>query len=325
MIVFAEYWAIRDLTGAETGALLALTFAVAVLSWRFVERPFRNRHRMSRMTILTGGGVAIAGAVVAGIGIYATLGLPGRFGDMTRFARATVVDEPKPGDPVCFLQGSWKQWAGDACYLRRGTGRPVLLMGDSHAKHYASALGSDRTLSSNILMYTSAGCLPLFGEDLKGRPDCRANNEHAIDVIRQYRVRRVVLSAHWEYLMVRNTIGFDSVARTIARLRAMGVEVAVIGDNPDYSFNNPQFLAYRLSTRPDANAPFYIKPRNDWSYNRRFAALVSPRLYFDPLVGLCPAGRCLVYRDGQTMMYDNAHFSKFGAAVVEPMIARLFR
>jgi hypothetical protein len=106
------------------------------------------------------------------------------------------------------------------------------------------------------------------------------------------------------------------MADTVRRLRAAGLRVKVVGDNPYYPFANPGYLAYRLQRRIDPNAPFYAEPSNDWSINSGLSRTVAPEDFFDPSKILCSAGKCLVYFRGKLIMEDNGHLSDFGAHYV---------
>ncbi|MGJ3630021.1 SGNH hydrolase domain-containing protein [Sphingomonas sp. MMS24-JH45] len=143
-------------------------------------------------------------------------------------------------------------------------------------------------------------------------PDCAANNAYALRIIRNYNVRRVVLSGYWEYLMDAQGTRLSDVRATVDALHRLGVEVTIIGDNPDFSFSNPVYLSYRLQSRDDPSAPFWIATRNERLQR------ASPRgsrrgSIYDPMRDLCKADRCLAYENGHVLMTDNAHFSDYGS------------
>ena len=77
--VYSNYVS-RATTGwVWTVALIALSFCLAVLSWRFVEQPFRHREVFSRREIFGfGGSVSAATLVLCGL-LFAVHGLPQRF------------------------------------------------------------------------------------------------------------------------------------------------------------------------------------------------------------------------------------------------------
>jgi peptidoglycan/LPS O-acetylase OafA/YrhL len=316
ILVFSSYYLMRPLHPTEVVAALVLMFLLAYLSWRFVERPFRNRKRISRRTVWISTGLGLFAIGALGVATFMTGGWPSRFPPHVR--AMVAASKENHADPRCFIEGGFRQWGGDHCLLVRGSGPRVLLWGDSHANHYVPAILNRRDrLRSTILQYTSAACLPLLDTTLPRRPYCEANNAYVLDIIRRYDIERVVLAANWAYGLERNGAGLDDVRRTVDRLRGLGLDVRIIGDSPDFSFSNPGFLAYRLAQRADPDAPFFVGTRNDWDINRSLEAMVGPQRFVDPLAMLCrPNRECLVYTQGESLMTDNAHFSRFGAELV---------
>jgi hypothetical protein len=290
----------------EMTALIAGMFAAAWLSWRFVEIPFRQR-RVPRVRLFGEAAAMSAAIAAAGIALFLLNGLPSRFPGLAQ------RDKP-PGKPGCFLQKGWTEWNSERCLLTHGPGPVILLWGDSHANHYAAALSASGA-RSKVLLYASAGCPPVLNISVKGRPNCRANNAHALDIIRSMNVRRVVLSAAWEYDFFRADNGMALLGKTVRTLRRQGIDVTLIGDGPVYPFSNPQFLAARLARRPNPTASFYTGVKNDFTFNQRLARAAGPDRFFDPLRLLCRDGLCLAFHRGKLTMRDNGHLSVYGASL----------
>ena len=62
--VFSKYVSVASQGASESAALIALSFCLAVLSWRYVERPFRRRDVFSRRQIFCIGGAAMAATLL---------------------------------------------------------------------------------------------------------------------------------------------------------------------------------------------------------------------------------------------------------------------
>jgi peptidoglycan/LPS O-acetylase OafA/YrhL len=324
IIVFVKYYLMREPTAVETAAMAAAMLLAAWLSWRFVEQPFRNRRRFSRRAILAGG-LALSGAVGAlGLATFALDGFPQRFGARATLAVRDTAQQHQQAR--CFLRNGWQEWQGENCFLTRGPGPVILLWGDSHANHFAPVLKEQAgKYQSNILFYGSAGCPPILDVDIAKRPDCRANNSHALEIIRQYGVTRVVLSSYWQRIFDDNGLRPEQFEASVRRLQAMGVDVRVIGDNPDFPFANPAYLGVRLAGREDADAPFYTGVRNDFGFNAKLARALPPGHFFDPMPLLCRGHECLAYEKGKLLMSDNAHLSRYGAAKLLAAADSFFR
>jgi peptidoglycan/LPS O-acetylase OafA/YrhL len=312
LIVFVNYQLLRPLSATEKISLFVLMICIAALSWRFIERPFRDRSKVSPH--------AIAILSVTGLILFATIGgalffyngLPQRFPGL-RLTEA--VDGRDVAGPRCFVKDADALWDGDACFLSRALNRPVtLLWGDSHANHYKRAIRDMRPpIKANILLYASAGCLPVLHNTGNPRTYCEATNGRVPNIIRKYGVKRVILSGYWQRTAADTGMPLSDLTDTIIRLHAMGVQVAIIGDNPDFSFKNPQFLAYRLQHSKTPLVSYRMATRNDPKTNMTLKQLVGAANFFDPSSILCTRSGCLAYEHGQTLMTDNAHFSVYGA------------
>jgi peptidoglycan/LPS O-acetylase OafA/YrhL len=92
VIVFAEYTTNARLSGWRSVAAIALSLGLAVLSWRWIERPFRDPRRMGRKTIFTWTGVGMASLCAASLALATTDGWSGRFNPATLQYLAAAKD-----------------------------------------------------------------------------------------------------------------------------------------------------------------------------------------------------------------------------------------
>lgn len=311
VIVFFEYVLIRPATSVEKVGLIAAMIAFAALSWRFVEQPARNRRKVPERMIWVGSAIGLAALAGAGLTLYVTDGLPQRFANL----QITKTTQPQPTAAKCFLKNADETWGGDSCFITKKADAPVtLLWGDSHANHYKHGISAlSLPVDANILLYSSAACLPVLHNSGEPRPYCDAVNARVPDIINRFGVQQVILSGHWEYASEESDMPLSDVAQTVRQLRARGLRVMIVADSPEYSFSNPEYLAHRLRQRDEPLAPFYMQPRNNWRTNRTLQRMVGPQDYFDPADALCRKDGCLVYENGETIMSDNGHFSAYGS------------
>lgn len=109
VFVFYRYWQMDEISFVSGTVLIGLTIALAYLSWRFVETPFRDRSRFGRRSIFT-----MAGAGIGGIAILASVGLSAGWSD----SRPMRLDVGQfESDKFALAQQSFE-------WLRRDSGNP---------------------------------------------------------------------------------------------------------------------------------------------------------------------------------------------------------
>ncbi len=157
----------REPTATEGVICVALSIALGYLSWRFVEAPFRDRHRFVRPQILSGALAGIAVAVVAGGFIAKTDGLPGRM--PAEFLALTSEEEADDG-PGCHFVTPDRGRRGDVCVLGAADAAPsFVLVGDSHAGVLSPTIfGAARELGIAGYQYTNSDFRPLLGVSKRG-------------------------------------------------------------------------------------------------------------------------------------------------------------
>lgn len=329
LIVFARYQKMGELDGTDRVVILALTFALAWASWRYIERPCRNRHKVSRNAIFAGAGASLAVVALSGGAIYASNGVSQRFVGVAR-PHLVRADMPQPGEPNCFIEdgkAATEIWAGDSCVLTRGNGKAILLWGDSHAYQYRHVMaGLAAAQGRTLVLYTAAGCPPIFDTVIPARPLCAPSHERIADIVRRYDVGRVILSGDWEAKMAANGIALSQLQATIARLQQLGTDIRMVGDNPRFDFQDIDFIGMRLARQGRLGADYTAEPANNDMFNQRLRALVGPSRFVDPRTVLCPASdQCLIYAGGKAVMGDGSHLSVDGTQRMAPALAPLFR
>lgn len=319
LIVFIRYAAMGNWTAQSALLAIIATFVLGYLSWRFIEQPIRNRRLVPRGRLFAGSGASIVLAGVAGVLLVSARGLPSRFPEAAALEARIEKLRKEDEDVTCILNKKNDRWAGlPHCALTHGPRNAVLLWGDSHAFHYASALRELNGRTSNtILLYGMTACPPIFGIVIAKRPNCGAVNARVPDLIRQYRISRVVLSGFWQAYPRQYVDDPAMLSATVQRLRGLGIQVDVIGDSPYYSFSEVSSLA-TLNKRNQSNEKKLFLPiRNDPAFKRGLERIAGADHYLDPLPWLCRApDQCLAMEGDTPLMIDNNHLSRFGAAKV---------
>lgn len=264
LLVLWAYYLDRPLTPVETAMAITAALALSILSWRFVEQPFR-RARIGRLS--PGRSVLVAGAVLlliaaGGAGLHRLRGLPSRVSPAIQAADSARADFDDLGrcDPTG--TGAWFKTPCDAA-------KTVFVWGDSHAGHFVPALrrlyGKDAVGQVWI-----GGCLPLPDVAPPIRTDtvpvmagirsgkCRDRNKGLMrGLLDRPGIRLVVLGGAWSLFteendgaMKKGRFSVDgssgsstersraliatSLERTVRHFSDRGIEVLLLGDVPSY-------------------------------------------------------------------------------------------
>ena len=318
------------------GAMLAAAvaaFALAYLSWRFVEQPFRDRVRVSRRAVFAGAAACGVALIVAGRIVAIQHGFPGRFpgyDDASRLVgayRDACLDlEATPPAAVASIQ---------ACRLGRRDAAPdFLLIGDSHAAALADGVDlAAKSAGRSGILLSANSCLPLLDVDSdfpRSRAACRWQHEHLIEIVKALGVRLVVLHARWESLGSQPES--EERARlldTLSALAAAGARAVIVTSTPGSRFLVPDILLrkalYGLSIDERPDLPQFL------SDNR-----AASRLFADPQVrrrapvidvypAFCDADKCRMGEGARPYFIDRNHLSALGARMLAPRLADLFR
>jgi peptidoglycan/LPS O-acetylase OafA/YrhL len=313
-----RYRVARELTPLEAGAVVLLSFALAVASWHFVERPFRQAQGgfQRRGVFLGAGGGALAVATFAGTAM-ATNGLPSRVPGFVLVDAPGESEYDTGGQNTCFLDTNqtFADWGGDRCYVTRGRGPRVLLWGDSFAAHYVPGLKHQaEQMHADILQYNLSACPPVFSFDSLSNPPCRAFNDHVVDVIRDYQIESVIVVSRWDYAFRRHVQPAD-IQATLTKLKSLGVGVHVIGQSPLFGNEVQTLFAQSGGTSEQPEGWGFVT--FDSGLNHKLAAAMPPGVSFiDPLERLCRLPSCPYRREGTFMMSDEGHFSLYGSKLV---------
>ena len=168
---FAENLVGRPLGLAEALILVGLSVAIATISWRYVEQPFRfgdGKAMLSqRATLLSGLGALAIGAI-AGVGIYQGGGLPARLSpEALRFYNAS--DNHNVLRHAC-LDGSGRTpFKAARCTvpaLTSDNGYDILIWGDSHGDALFPGIADiAENTGLTTRQVTKRACPPLLGAE----------------------------------------------------------------------------------------------------------------------------------------------------------------
>ncbi len=322
-------------------AMALLSFPLAWLSWRTIERPFRGAGGLwPRRTLFVRAGIASLAFAAVGFAGYMLNGLPQRF-DKTvqRLAAGAAVP-----DYACVNQPPERFDA--KCLIGDSRARPqFVLWGDSHAAVYAGALDAlARKHAVSGYNFTAFGTPPLLAlaADGAGVRSSLARNERIMKVLARERPRVVILAAEWPVYFHnpqddprtvprKHGIGyspermFQVLERTALALKRLGIAVYFVEDVPLAALSAPDRLAKaRVLGRTQAIEPRTADYVRANGFIREAAARLERRglLHIATPAGiLCGPRTCRVLQSGEPLYFDSNHLSEPGARLVAPVFA----
>ena len=157
IFAFARHRASGEPPAEVLVVLVAVTFLLAYLSWRFVEAPFRNRRKFSRSQVL---GFALAGSLVVvciGVTGYVTNGLFYTRGVMAA-EQETMWQRLRP---TYGLHPRCGERTERPVECQTSPEPELLLWGDSYAMHLAPGLLASNPTAKMVQM-TASVCGPIL-------------------------------------------------------------------------------------------------------------------------------------------------------------------
>jgi peptidoglycan/LPS O-acetylase OafA/YrhL len=294
-------------------AMLLGTFPLAILSWRYIERPFRNpgqivtRHLIflvcAMMMITTVSAVTLHHFASAhektSTGVVGDIG-HGRYYE--------VVDQRFDRCEAEYLQYRIELWENvPRCHKSKRAGAPgIAFYGDSHAEQLF--VGAEALLSQASI-YLIRGGIPFLGNDRFKGPLRYLEEQKGINV--------VVFSAYWlEKIQILGGDQFsEQLFNTVKWMVGRGFKVVLMMDAPDFGFD-PALCVYE-TTLNDARCDISLEQHNGDQaiYRALFVAIAKhPNVELvDVSEAICNKDTCSMLSEGRLLYRDNDHLNLIGS------------
>jgi peptidoglycan/LPS O-acetylase OafA/YrhL len=312
LLVFFRYAFPQPLGLGWTWVAVIATLVLGYMSWRFVEMPVRDRHKVGRgpVVVLSLAGTCLLGVV--GASGHMTSGFLGLRSTDPAFVRDAALQRERADRqkliragschfdenlPIADFIGRWNCKSGDENLLDSR----IVVFGDSHAADKVVAL---RLNGVDTWQITGAGC--------QVAPDhVRADRKHCLELFRLFEshrrdIRGIILAN-------RFATGELTSAYLEAVLRywgAVGVPVVIFAPMPDFDLQQQEYAIRGMTTTPPS-----------FEREDKFLQLMK-QIPIPPNVTIvkasehwCGSMECFVARDGHYLMTDQDHLSGRGAAL----------
>lgn len=356
VIEFAKYLTDGPLTllGGVGASLLSL--ALAALTYRFVETPFRTARSRRRATVWAAATMPCLAA--AAVTIIVLDGIPSRLSPQQVQQLAVVEDKQRHPSHCMSLD---QRWVDPAEPCRFGRSPTTLLWGDSHAMVTASSMAA-----AKIPFHFAANADCPIGIGLAVSPDftpavtsqghyrrCGEYNDRMLARALQDDVKTVVLSARWTNWRIGEPanlaeadvdirlVDADGAAGSvrqnfpkfekaflelIQRLTSSGKKVIIVGPVPEPTYNVPHRLYI-------SSFGFTGEPAPIIDYEARHQKILgifhkvskNPKVRFIwPAEALC-AGNCPAVDRGMPVYFDHNHLTYDKARELAPLYKGLLQ
>ena len=341
LFAFARTQSVGRLSVTMNVALIAATFGLAWLSWRFVERPFRTKGLLGRRTVFA---LAIGGTAVfalLGLALHFADGLPQRYSTATQALGRSA--QPSPYRTNCHTDGTKYRPPRNACRYFSGDDQWAVL-GDSHGIELGYALAEDlRPARQGIVHLTFSGCqaaltykspnpgcsawireavawleqqpkvtqvllvfrpsLYLFGDPLKSYPQLPDEHPNFLPELSPEEAR----SAYWA-----------SYRKIIDRLVRSGKHVTVVRPVPALPVHVDHFIfGPGQGGEVTGTTRDWYRANNSWINGKIDTLADTPGISIvDPSEALCDVRRCRSILKDQALYIDDNHLSLAGARLV---------
>jgi peptidoglycan/LPS O-acetylase OafA/YrhL len=317
-------------------SLVAATFALATISYFWVEQParFKLMKRRSTAAFLTVSAASLLICLVAGLAL--------RYSSHNHLPFAKqIAFQPYAGEEY--------PWNFSNRNDAENNGQAMMLYGDSHAKQLAAGL--DDAMAEDNAPFAFSGeyaCIALPGirSFYRGgvRPVCQSHLPRMLKKL-SARKQALVIAQFWGARLIDdggNAIGTDGAQNDPQALKAVltglnslvktvGAEqrIIVVGAVPDISISGVQMAEgfYRCKQYWDGQCPetFSKNISPYMAFNAKLSkwAAQYPNVRFvNPFDALCDAETCSVTRGGKSHYFDKGHLTKFGAELIVKDIMR---
>lgn len=352
LLVLAADVAQQPLSVLQRLGLVGAALVLAIVSWRFVEQPFRRGptdrpwRRLGLMLL------PLLAPIAVGALLFFSHGLPGRLSPAAKALADLEETDVNPAREACFENARTAKPEDCRFGAALGVeGDDVLVWGDSHADALTPGVVAWAVARGwSVREVARGGCPPLVGVTVRTMYRFKLECEAAADqvlarITGDKRLKLLVLSARWPLyrdappyydvnsprvtmrLGGRRTSLGAPLGRTLSAIakRRPDIRVLIVGPFPELTLGAPECLGQSaqlrlprgLCTSVAAEPPLSrALPAEDAIraaiQDRRRVAAVFPSQT------LCASGRCLAMMDGEPIYFDDDHLSASGARRLVP-------
>ena len=351
ILVFAQIALDHALVPWESWAFIALSLALAVLSWRFVELPVRRSTALTWRPLFGGAAAAMAVTAICGAGVASAGGMPGRLQPEIRNILAEERDH-EPRMDICFGMVARDVRDGRLCRIgSTSTQTPsFILWGDSHADALLPAVERVAEQHGRAGLFAGTNsCAPLLGVKRTDSAKCAPFNNAVSALALNKNITEVILDARWANnagapapgtmlvydgdgrggdLASAEAVFSRGLERTVRLLSDAGKHVVIVAPVPEAGYSVPRVMAHlrmagnKIEPTRDLSA-FLAKDKFVFSILARMQKIYGAQILYPHQI-LCATGTCKLALNDRPLYRDEHHLSVFGAMQLLPIVSQAF-
>jgi peptidoglycan/LPS O-acetylase OafA/YrhL len=324
LIVFARILNVETLGIFQQIVLACASVALAALTWRFVEQPFRRRGAggFTRPAILSSAGLSLGTLAAVALYVISLHGFPGRFSGHV-LDLASSRDDASPLRAKCHFDGSMKGSFDNTCVLGEDVPPKTIVYGDSHGAELSAVLGSlAKSRNESVREITASACPPAADFSMPRREECAHYNAAMMEKLVALPPTTIVIAANsldWSKDMPVQY--WQGLRTALGALSGAGHRLIVLGPIPHLPNHMPApAILARWTDRGNDPADFRFSPDvekfHEVDEKLKDVASEAHATYIPIAPAFCAEDGCSAYLDNAVLYWDDNHLSMHGAGLV---------
>lgn len=339
ILAFARHRSLGELSDGILLALIALSLVMAAFSWRWVEKPFRDKQKITARAVWSLSLFLSLSFILVGLLLVSNNGFSSRFN--TDLSTVKIVTQqhchnsPKTRDLNLIKQNTF-------CKLGDQAQTPnTFLLGDSHAGAIADELGEQfANIDEAVYAFSGGFCAPASGFSLqKYGADCTEEMALVLDfVINNSKIQNVIIYAQWSNFTTgkrgkwqpqvaclnkqcadapsgNRQLFATALADTLSELIDANKRVILIKSTPEFKHHVIENI-YKKELSGNKSM-FNVTDKRAYLARNALMESIYPSLtgveLVDPFPLFCEADLCQPIQDGVPLFHDTNHLTNFGA------------
>ena len=354
ILAFARHRFFDETPKLMTLLLILGSFILAYVSWRWVEKPFRNKKITTRKTIFI---FSFAGIIFFSLvgGIFINLnGAPERVNFSTElqksFERPSVENcFDFSFDEINLDNFQEREWG---CFLgEKKESIDYIFFGDSHSlslKDRISSIAKERRI--NVFYAGLSSCLPFQGIYMELRGNCNLLNKMILTIAKRDNVKGLVLSAKWALYLSGDYSGSEGILisenrdgpflnenrssaftntfhKTIKEFNNLKIPLHIISQ-PPLQYRTAESSYFKVAKNFGNIKDFSVKKKDFErleSFSHKLFAHNSDKITYHHILELfCNDNYCEFGNEKYSYYYDDDHLSILGSHKLNLLLEQIF-